>query len=283
MARPTKQGIDYFPLDTQFDTKVELFVAEHGAEGLGILITIWQLIYSNEGYYAIDNDDLSLVVRRRTMADLTTIKRVIAGALSRLIFDFELHSKYNILTSKAIQKRFFTASKKKKEVFAVKNYLYMCISSVGNLVFDDGNATKEKEKEKEEKEYTSSGDEEGSKKGDFYLTKKKKKIIGQALIDFNEFWTVFGYAKGKADAADTWLSVYSPAVFQDILAGAAKEAAERPGKIKKGLTPIYPQGWLSGRRWEDTEASKCDTCRYKVVEKLMCWKERKQCSSYQPV
>jgi len=34
MARPTKQGIDYFPLDTEFDDDLQLLIAEIGADGI---------------------------------------------------------------------------------------------------------------------------------------------------------------------------------------------------------------------------------------------------------
>lgn len=152
MARPTKQGIDYYPLDVQFDDKVELFIAETGAEGLGILITIWQLIYQNEGYYVQHNDDLILLIRRRIMADIDQISMVISCAISRGIFSESLHKKHKILTSSAIQKRYFIGAKKKKIVSVVKNYITIDVSDVGNLVYVDGNATKEEVKEKEEVE-----------------------------------------------------------------------------------------------------------------------------------
>ncbi len=50
MARPTKQGIDYFPLDCQFDDKTEMYLIEKGVVGLCVMVTIWQMIYSGEGY-----------------------------------------------------------------------------------------------------------------------------------------------------------------------------------------------------------------------------------------
>ncbi len=37
MARPTKQGLDYFLVDVQFDDKVELHIAEEGSDGLSVL------------------------------------------------------------------------------------------------------------------------------------------------------------------------------------------------------------------------------------------------------
>ncbi len=40
-------------------------------------------------------------------------------------------------------------------------------------------------------------------------------------------------------------------LFEQIQRGAALEAAQRKTKVLNGGTPIYPEGWLSQRRWED--------------------------------
>jgi hypothetical protein len=153
MARPTKQGIDYFPLDTQFDDKIELLIAEMGAISLSILVTIWQLIYQNEGYYIADNDDLLLLVKRRINTDINTTREVIIACIKRDIFSPEMNKEHGILTSKAIQKRYFLAANRKKNINVNNNYLCEGVNA-GNNHTSKGvsvvkNATKEKEKEKE--------------------------------------------------------------------------------------------------------------------------------------
>ena len=156
MARPTKQGIDFFSLDVNDDDKLDLFIAEVGAEGYGILITLWKLIYRGHGYFIEDNDDLVLLLRKRTFSAAETIVSVIKTATRRGIFSEKLHSEYQILTSSGIQKRFFPAAKKKKEVIVRPELLLISVSEYKNIVFDSGNevpasgnATKEKEQEKE--------------------------------------------------------------------------------------------------------------------------------------
>ena len=128
MARPTKQGIDYFPVDVQFDDKIELLIAEKGGNALAVIVTIWQLIYQNEGYYISNGKDLFLLVKRRIMTDLEMIESVVKISLERGIFNNELHKKYKILTSKAIQKRYFEASKRKKTVNVNKNYICLGVN-----------------------------------------------------------------------------------------------------------------------------------------------------------
>ena len=157
MARPTKQGIDYFPLDCQFDDKTEMFLIENGSEGLATLITLWQMIYSNEGYYIENGKDLCLLIKRRINVDENRVNSYINSLIARNIFDKCIHKRYKILTSKAIQKRFFEGARRKKIVRLIKEFLLIDVNSYNNLINVDinsinvvNNATKEEVKEEEE-------------------------------------------------------------------------------------------------------------------------------------
>ena len=44
MARPLKDGVDYFPLDTVLDTKFELIEAEYGLTGFAVVVKLLQKI-----------------------------------------------------------------------------------------------------------------------------------------------------------------------------------------------------------------------------------------------
>ena len=98
------------------------------------------------------------------------------------------------------------------------------------------------------KVYTSSGDE-----GDFYITKKKRKLNGKRYETFNLFWNAFNYKLGKAEAADAWLDIpqLTNGVVDQIIRSAKNEAKRRPSLQEQGKIPKMAQGWLSGRRWED--------------------------------
>lgn len=120
------------------------------------------------------------------------------------------------------------------------------------------NLTIPKEKEREEKESV-------------FLTRTKKKIGGEDLKMFEQFWATFNYKQGKAEAGDAWLQIVwgtdRQAQFQQILQGARAEAQRRPSLLQAGKTPKMAQGWLSGRRWEDTNtlqssslSSTCSQC-----------------------
>ena len=99
--------------------------------------------------------------------------------------------------------------------------------------------------------------QEGKKdrKEEYYLTRKKRKLAGKRLETFLRFWEDFNYKKDKASAADSWVDIpeLTDKLVNQICEAAKKEAQARQGKISSGQTPIYAQGWLTARRWEDEE------------------------------
>ncbi len=92
-----------------------------------------------------------------------------------------------------------------------------------------------------------------SEKENFLLSAKGKKLRDKNLEWFEKFWEAFDYKKGKRNAADSWLNlgILNQETVDIIISGAKREAEIRPNLIEKGRTPIYAQGWLTGKRWED--------------------------------
>lgn len=113
--------------------------------------------------------------------------------------------------------------------------------------------SKEVKKEKKENKILSASPESENGNPTFYETKKKRKLTGERLRTFQEFWKVWKHPKGKAEAADVWYDMkLTRAMFQRIMDAAEQYAnIERPELLKKGLTPKWAQGWLSAKRWED--------------------------------
>ena len=124
MARPQKEGLEYFPIVTSFDDKINLIIAEFGPEGLGIIIGLFQRIYIN-GYYVNWNEDtLMLFATKHVNAEITRVNVVLTKCLQRNIFNEELYSKYGILTSRGIQKQYLKVCKdsRRKSVQFIKEY-----------------------------------------------------------------------------------------------------------------------------------------------------------------
>ncbi|MDT2704783.1 Lin1244/Lin1753 domain-containing protein [Enterococcus dispar] len=172
MARPTKKGLDYFPLDVDFlsDIKVKRVIRACGKESIHILIALLCNIYREEGYYILWNDDLAFLVADEVGAKEGTVEELIKKSVQVGLFDKMLFDKHKILTSKGIQNRYITATKERKEVVLESDYLLTNEVNRPNILVNrsknpvnlgSNQQSKEKEsKEKKNKENSSSAREE---------------------------------------------------------------------------------------------------------------------------
>jgi len=125
MARPIKEGLDYFSFDIDFfhDQKIEFVSAKYGIEGEIITVKLLCKIYRN-GYYLNWGDDECLLFSKKVGENISfdLVKNVVDELLKRDFFNQNLYKKYNILTSKGIQKRYFEAIKRRKDFTFYNEY-----------------------------------------------------------------------------------------------------------------------------------------------------------------
>ncbi len=126
MARPQKDGLDYFPLNVVMDDEIKLIDAKFGVAGFGVLVKVWQIIYDH-GYYALWTERELLLYKSRINADINFINEVINECLQWGIFSKEMYDKYSVLTSRGIQKRFFEATCRRQTVAITSEVLLMPI------------------------------------------------------------------------------------------------------------------------------------------------------------
>lgn len=157
MGRLFKEGLDYFPLNTINDDKLDLIEAEFGLTGFAIIIKIWAKIYENSYYYKWGENE-KLLFKKRINVDIKTIDDVIKKSIERGLFNNETYQKYNILTSRGIQKRYLDAIKRRKSITIIKEYWLLDKNDDNNDIYDDiyfknvGNNTQSKVKESKVKE-----------------------------------------------------------------------------------------------------------------------------------
>lgn len=122
MARPLKQGLDYFPFDTELDTKFKLIEAEFGLTGFAIVVKLLQMIYGGFGYYGEWSTEVALLFSQ-SCGGGKVVSEIVRAAVKRGIFDKGMFEKYGILTSKGIQKRYFTAVNRRAQTNIKEEYL----------------------------------------------------------------------------------------------------------------------------------------------------------------
>ena len=75
MARISKPGLDYFPLDVNFlqDRKVRRISCRHHAAGIAALTSLLCLIYKEKGYYISWNKDTLFDIARHAAGSANSI------------------------------------------------------------------------------------------------------------------------------------------------------------------------------------------------------------------
>lgn len=124
MARPTKQGLDYFPFDVGFfgDSKIRILKARYGSDGIAVYVKLLCDVYK-EGYFLPVDDwaDYVFVMADEVGASVDKVEQIITflrnRAMIRIYKDSELtgHEWDAVITSHGIQKRYAAAMKSRKK------------------------------------------------------------------------------------------------------------------------------------------------------------------------
>lgn len=108
MARPRKDGLDYFPLDVNFlsDLKIKKIIRAYGAQAVAVVISVLTTIYRDNGYFATYDEDLIFIIADELKLEDSYVKDVIEKLIEVDFLNKEQKEKNNILTSIGIQERY---------------------------------------------------------------------------------------------------------------------------------------------------------------------------------
>lgn len=228
MARPLKQGLDYFPLDCQLDIKFELIEAEYGLTGFGVIVKLFQQIYGQNGYYIEWTDEVALLFAKKIGVGGGVVSEIVGASIRRGIFNKAIFDKYHILTSVGIQKRYLEAVSRRKNFKIKEEYLLIkCAQNkkdvdnnginVDNNPINDNNNTQSKGKESKG-EYIKG--EEKKPKQRTSLTKKEREQL------INEFGAI---AEDYIERSKQYANCHNYATIKQWLEGDKKgKSQNRP-------------------------------------------------------
>lgn len=127
MARPLKDGVDYWPFDCGLfeDKKLRLIRAEFGIKGAYIALNLLNSVYKENGYFKRwDDEDCYLMsegVGDGCSPQLVT--EVLTGCLRRGLFDTRTFDAFQVLTSVGIQRRYLQmVSKNRQDIPIFEEY-----------------------------------------------------------------------------------------------------------------------------------------------------------------
>lgn len=132
MARPLKDGVDYFPKDTDFyaDDKVRLLRAEFEAKGMYLLDYILCDIYGKKGYYMEWDRNKCFLVSDGAGCGCSPkfTEEFIRGCVRCSFFEKGVFDAFRVLTSKGIQRRFIRMLSSRENFTFIKEYFLLDMS-----------------------------------------------------------------------------------------------------------------------------------------------------------
>jgi hypothetical protein len=124
MARPLKQGMDYFSHDTNAsnDVKIEALMSEHGNIGYAFFFRMLEMIYKTEN----GELDLSKPVIKKSIAKkfgetIEVFDALLSCALEVGLFDKLYYEENQVLTSNGIKKRLVFVEKNREKYRSKKS------------------------------------------------------------------------------------------------------------------------------------------------------------------
>ena len=107
MARPIKEGFDYFPLDVDFfqDIKIRKLIKYQGEKAVSVLICLLCNIYK-QGYYIRWDKDLAFVISEQSGCKEVFVSEILKNCLNIGIFSKQMFDEKQVFTSIEIQNQY---------------------------------------------------------------------------------------------------------------------------------------------------------------------------------
>lgn len=127
MARPIKQGIDYYSKDVKakHDTKFKYVESQNTFIARLVIYELWDLIYGEEGYFAKFDKIQKVLFLGELPITAEQLDNILVSSFEIGMFSKELYDKYQILTSDGIQKRYMEAVGRRKKVDIIREYFLL--------------------------------------------------------------------------------------------------------------------------------------------------------------
>lgn len=204
MARPRKQGLDYFPLDVDIfqDKKIRILKAKYGVDGFAIYVYLLCEIYKN-GYYLKADDDFICIMADDLRMSSNKVNQVLNFLLERSLFNGKLFQSDKVLTSESIQRRFQLAVKEraKKTPVQVNGFwllekeeteTFIQVNSFLNNSWKNDSYSRKNDYYSQEKSIKESKVKKSrvkeSKKGKTLTPEEKDELIKEYGIDVSEYY-----------------------------------------------------------------------------------------------
>ena len=263
MARPQKEGLEYFSLDVDFfsDRKIKILKGRFGADGITYYLYLLCEIYKGHGYYLDVDEDFDYISSSELGMSPEKIGQMRKFLLERSLFHNKLFQSDTILTSTGIQRRFQLAVKSRatKNPIVV-NAKFLLLSNEETQSFIKVQPFLNNSKK------NGSYSEKNPCNSENYDTKKSKvNNVVVVVCAREEVFRCFEQNIGPITAAvkkeiDSYLQKMSPELIQAVIEYSALSAARSWRYVQTVLDSCLRDGITTAEKF-------LEHCRYRAEEK----------------
>jgi hypothetical protein len=245
MARPRKEGMDYFPHDTDAvnDTKIEALRMLYGNDGYAFYFILLELIYKQPDF-ELDVSDAETIQILAKKVEVTPDKfnSMMQTAIKRECFDSAAYHERSVLTSEGVKKRSKVVVDKREKMRQKSHN-----SAVKELLPDSCEVSD-----------AETGEESTQSKRKVKVKEKESKEDIKPIVDsdecdlsFQEFWNTYP-TKGsnKKMSLQKWTTLWKnkKIVLQEVLDGVNRYVSYQN---HNGYSICAAQVFLNQERWKD--------------------------------
>lgn len=236
MARPKKEGMDYFPHDVyaSSDEKIEPLLLLYGAAGYAFYFLHLEYIYRSGNFeFDVSAAETRQILGTKLGLCQVSYDKILQTAFDHGLFDQMHHKKTGRLTSNGIKKR-------------------------AQIVVDKRNRMRQARESKAEKVTAAQTEPQTLHKPSKGKERKEKNIYVQmeskndSIERFNEFWKAYPRKEKKKEAMAVWMRKgCGNGLFEPIMEKLEVfKGTEQWAKNNGQFIPL-PSSWLNGERWND--------------------------------
>lgn len=192
MARPVKEGVEYFPLDVNFyrNRKLRRVIKAQGEKSIGIWVVVLAMIYEDKGYYVTFDENMCFDIADICGVTEGAIMEFVKAAIQAELFNSFMFDSFNILTSKGIQEQYAEIIKKSKRKNEIEDKYR--VSSNNEVVSPEETPENPEENTQNEEESTQRKRKKRkvnkNKRNHSMYADEDTPIRIQALSDFEKLW-----------------------------------------------------------------------------------------------